>query len=130
MSLRLRPGWQSGGHLTEPTFHYSVLIKRALTGIILGAIAGAIQVWFFKRDLMHLWASIASGIVYMTVWVSCTDWLKLAGGKILLGAVAGVLAAIVWWAIASPVEDAFIQSVVAGLCFGAAFAWSESRKTL
>ena len=66
-----------------------MLVKKAVTGILLGAIAGAIQVWFFKRDLMHLWASIASGIVYMTAWVSCTDWLKLAGGKILLGAVAG-----------------------------------------
>lgn len=126
----LKPGWLRGGHLTEPTFHYSVLVKRAIAGFILGAIAGAIQVWFFNHDLMHLWASIASGIVYMTTWVSCTDWLKLAGGKILLGAVAGVLAAIVWWAIASPVEDAFIQSIVAGLCFGAAFAWSESRKAL
>jgi hypothetical protein len=116
--------------LSDSTFHYSTLVKRAITGIILGTIAGAIQVWFFERDLMYLWASIASGIVYMTAWVSFTDWMKLAGGKIILGAIAGVLAAIVWWAIASPVDDAFIQSVVAGLCFGAAFAWSESRRAL
>ena len=119
-----------GAKLADTAVHYSMFIKRAITGFILGAIAGAIQVWFFNHDLMHLWASIASGIVYMTTWVSCTDWLKLAGGKILFGAVAGVFAAIVWWAIASPVEDAFVQSVVAGLCFGAAFAWSESRKAL
>jgi hypothetical protein len=114
--------------LSDSTFHYSILVKRAITGVILGAIAGAIQVWFFKRDLMHFWASAAAGVVYMTAWVLFTDWLKLAGGKVLLGAVAGLLAAILWWSIAVHAEDAFIQSSVAGLCFGAAYAWSESRK--
>jgi hypothetical protein len=109
-------------------FPYSVLVKRAITGIILGVVAGAIQVWFFKRDLMHLWAAIAAGVVYMTSWVVFTDWLRLAGGKILLGAVSGLLAAIVWWAIAVHVENAFIQAAVAGTCFGAAYAWSEGRK--
>ena len=114
--------------LSDPTVHYSVLVKRAVTGVILGAIAGAIQVWFFKRDLMHLWAAIAAGAVYMTIWVFLTDWLRLAGGKVLLGAVSGLMAAVVWWAVAIHAEDAFIQAAVAGLCFGAAYAWSESRK--
>ncbi|TKB62979.1 MAG: hypothetical protein E8D48_06715 [Nitrospira sp.] len=106
-----------------------MLVKKTVTGILLGAIAGAIQVWFFNHDLMHLWASIASGIVYMTAWVSFTDWLKLAGGKVLLGGVSGLIAAIVWWSIAIYTEDAFIQAAVAGLCFGAAFAWSDRRMT-
>jgi hypothetical protein len=121
----------SGGRieLSDPTFPYSLLVKRAITGIILGAIAGAVQVWFFKRDLMHLWASIAAGSVYMTTWVLFTDWLKLAGGKVLLGAVAGLLAAVLWWSLAIHVEDAFIQAVIAGLCFGAAYAWSDQRMT-
>jgi hypothetical protein len=114
--------------LADTTFDYSVLVKRAITGIILGAIAGAIQVWFLKRDLMYLWASVAAGVFYMAAWVLFTDRLHLAGGKTLLGAIAGLLAAIVWWAIAVHTEDAFIQSIVAGLCFGAAFAWSEARK--
>jgi hypothetical protein len=114
--------------LSDSTFHYSTLVKRAITGIILGTIAGAIQVWFFKRDLMYLWASVAAGVVYMSAWVSFTDWLKLAGGKVLLGGVSGLIAAIVWWSIAIYTEDAFIQAAVAGLCFGAAYAWSESRK--
>lgn len=115
--------------LADSTFHYSVLVKRSITGIILGVIAGAIQVWFFKRDLMHLWASAAAGVVYMAAWVLFTDWLKLAGGKTLLGAVAGVLAAVVWWSIATRATDTFILAAVAGVCFGAAYAWSEGRKS-
>ena len=104
-----------------------MLVKRASTGLILGALAGAVQVWFLKRDLAHLWGSIACGVVYMTAWVLLTDWLKLAGGKILLGGVSGLCAAVVWWAIAVHADNAFIQSAVAGLCFGAAFAWSDQR---
>jgi hypothetical protein len=107
---------------------YFVLFRRAITGVILGAVAGVIQVWFFKRDLMHLWAAIAAGVVYMASWVVFTDWLRLAGGRILLGAVSGLLAAVVWWAIAVHVEDVFVQAAVAGTCFGAAYAWSEGRK--
>lgn len=106
---------------------YSELVRRAIMGIILGAIAGAIQVWFFKRDLMHLWAAIAAGAVYMTTWVVFTDRLRLAGGKILLGGVSGVIAAVVWWSLAIHADDAFIQAAVAGLCFGAAYAWSDQR---
>lgn len=120
---------QREGELSDSTFHYSVFIKRAITGLILGGLAGAVQVWFFKRDLMHLWASFAAGVVYMAAWVTLTDWLKLAGGKILLGGVSGLLAAIVWWAIAVPADNAFIQAAVAGTCFGAAFAWSDQRRT-
>jgi len=118
-----------GDKLTDTTVHYSILIKRIITGLILGILAGGIQVWFFDRDLMYLWASVAAGVVYMSAWVLFTDWLKLAGGKVLLGAVAGLLAAIVWWAIALHVEDAFVQAVVAGLCFGATYAWSDRRMT-
>ena len=104
-----------------------MFVKRAITGLILGALAGAVQVWFLKRDLAHLWGSIACGVVYMMAWVLLTDWLKLAGGKILLGGVSGLVAAVVWWAIAVHADNAFIQSAVAGLCFGAAFAWSDQR---
>ena len=107
---------------------YDGLFRRAITGLILGAIAGAIQVWFFNRDLMHLWAAIAAGVMYMITWVIFTDRLRLAGGQILLGGVSGLIAAIVWWSIAVHAEDAFIQASVAGLCFGAAYAWSEGRK--
>jgi hypothetical protein len=114
--------------LSDLRVRYFGLLQRAITGIILGAIAGAIQVWFFKRDLMHLWASMAAGTVYMTTWVVFTDWLQLAGGKITLGAVAGLLAAVVWWSIATPATDTFILAAVAGLCFGSAYAWSEGRK--
>jgi hypothetical protein len=43
--------------------------------------------------------------------------------------VAGLLAAVLWWAIAMPAEHAFIQAVVAGACFGATYAWSDRRMT-
>lgn len=108
---------------------YGVLMRRAITGAILGAIAGAIQLGFFKQGMMHLFAAMAAGVVYMVAWVLLTDWLKLAGGKVFLGAVAGLLAAVLWWAIAIHAENAFIQAVVAGTCFGAAYAWSDRRKT-
>lgn len=117
------------GELSDSTFHYSIFIKRAVTGLILGSLAGAVQVWMFKHDLMYLWASIAAGVMYMAAWVTFTDWLKLAGGKIVLGGVSGLLAAIVWWSMAVPADNAFIQAAVAGTCFGAAFAWSDQRRT-
>jgi type III secretory pathway component EscT len=104
-------------------------MRRAITGAILGAIAGAIQLGFFKQGMMHLFAAMAAGVVYMAAWVLLTDWLKLAGGKVLLGAVAGLLAAVLWWAMAIHAENAFIQAVVAGACFGAAYAWSDRRMT-
>jgi type III secretory pathway component EscT len=104
-------------------------MRRAITGAILGAIAGAIQLGFFKQGMMHLFAAMAAGVVYMAAWVLLTDWLKLAGGKVLLGAVAGLFAAVLWWAIAIHAENAFIQAVVAGACFGAAYAWSDRRMT-
>ncbi|MDH5724102.1 MAG: hypothetical protein OEY60_01390 [Nitrospira sp.] len=115
--------------MADTSFHYSILIKRVVTGLILGALAGAVQVWFFKRDLMYLCASATAGALYMAAWVLFTDWLRLAGGKVLLGAVAGLLAAIVWWAMAIHAENVFIQSAVAGVCFGAAYAWSDQRMT-
>lgn len=115
--------------LADTTFHYSLLVRRAITGLVLGAIAGVIQVWFFNGDLSYLWAALVAGVVYMTTSVVLIDWLRFAGGKILLGAVSGLLAAVLWWAIAVHAENAFLQAAVAGLCFGAAYAWSDQRMT-
>jgi hypothetical protein len=95
----------------------------------LGAIVGGIQFWFLEQDIMHFWAAVAAGAVYMTAWVLFIDWLQLAGGKILLGAVSGLIAAIVWWAMAVRVADAFLLAAVAGICFGSAYAWSDRRIT-
>jgi hypothetical protein len=108
---------------------YGILMRRVITGAILGAIAGAIQMGFFKQGMIHLFAAMAAGVVYMAAWVLFTDWLKLAGGKVFLGAVAGLLAAVLWWAIAAPAENAFVQAIVAGACFGATYAWSDRRMT-
>jgi len=105
------------------------LLKRGITGFVLGLIAGAIQVWFLKQDLSHLWASMAAGVLFMTTWTVLIEWFRFAGGKILLGAVSGLIAAIVWWAIAMPVENMFLQAAVAGACFGATYAWSDRRMT-
>lgn len=104
------------------------LIRRALTGLILGGIAGAVQVWFFKQDIMHLWAAMSAGVLYMVSSTLFTVRFRLAGGKILLGAISGLLAGMVWWAIAIHAENAFLLSAVAGMCFGSAYAWSEGRK--
>lgn len=105
------------------------LLARAITGFLIGAIAGAIQVWFFDYGLSYLWAAMVAGVTYMTARVLLTDWLKLAGGKILLGAAAGLLAAVVWWLVASRADEMFIKAAVAGICFGAAYAWSDQRKS-
>lgn len=115
--------------MSDLSFHVSILIKRVVTGLILGAVAGAVQVWFFDRNFMYLWASAAAGALYMAAWVFFTDWLRLAGGKVLLGAAAGILAAVVWWAMAVHAENMFLQSAIAGMCFGAAYAWSDQRMT-
>lgn len=115
--------------MSEIHQRYIGLRRRSITGVILGAIAGAVQVWFFEQPLAHLWAAMAAGLVYMATWVLFTEWLQLAGGKILLGAAAGLLAAMVWWALAIRAEDAFLQAAIAGMCFGAAYAWSDRRIT-
>jgi hypothetical protein len=107
---------------------YAGLIRRAITGAILGGIVGMIEFWFFQHDLMHIWAAMAAGSVYITALTLFTDHLRLAGGKTLLGAVAGLFAAMVWWAMAVQTSDAFVMSAVAGLCFGAAYVWSEPKK--
>jgi len=104
-------------------------MQRAITAIILGTIVGGIQVWFFERDITHFWAAVAAGAVYMTAWVLSTDWLELAGGKILLGAVSGLIAGIVWWAMAVRAEDTFLLAAIAGICFGSTYAWSDRRIT-
>lgn len=115
--------------MSDRKLPYAELLKRVITGLVLGAIAGAIQVWFFKQDLPHLWASMAAGVLYMATWVLLTEWVRLAGGKILLGAVSGLIAALAWWAIAVPTENAFLQAAIAGACFGATYAWSDRRMT-
>ncbi len=108
---------------------YSILMRRVITGVLLGVIVGAIQVGFMGQDLNHLWAAMASGVIYMAAWVVLTDGFQLGGGKILLGAVSGLLAAIVWWAIAIHAENLFLTAAVAGACFGATYAWSDQRMT-
>jgi ABC-type cobalamin transport system permease subunit len=114
--------------LADTAVHYSSLIKRAITGLILGAIVGAIELWFFNHDLAHFLAAVVAGPLYMTSLAVFVDRHRLAGGKILLGSMLGVIAAIVWWAIAVQATDQFIFATVAGGCFGAAYVWSESRK--
>lgn len=118
-----------GGYVASLREVYSTLMRRMITGVLLGAIVGAIQMGFFQQSVAHLFAAIAAGVMYMATWVALTDWFQLAGGKILLGAVSGLLAAIVWWAIAIHAENVFITAAVAGACFGAAFAWSDQRRT-
>ncbi len=108
---------------------YSILMRRVITGVLLGVIVGAIQVGFMGQDLNHLWAAMASGVIYMAAWVVLTNGFQLGGGKILLGAVSGLLAAIVWWAIAIHAENLFLTAAVAGACFGATYAWSDQRMT-
>lgn len=105
------------------------LLARTITGLIIGAIVGVIQVWLLDHDLSYLWAAMAAGVTYMGSRVLLIEWLQLAGGKILLGAASGLLAAVVWWVLASRADEMFIRAVAAGACFGAAYAWSDHRKS-
>jgi len=108
---------------------YGIFMRRVITGVLLGAVVGSIEMAFFNHDFYHLLAAVAAGTVYMAVWVLLIEWFQLAGGKIVLGAVSGLMASIVWWAIANPVENIFVTAAVAGACFGAAYAWSDQRMT-
>ena len=114
--------------MIEAHVQYSGLLRRAITSVILGAVVGVLEVWFFKHDIAHFWAAVVAGPMYMTTLAVLTDRLQLAGGKTLLGAVSGLLAAIVWWAIAVHTADAFVLAAVAGVFFGSAYVWSEARK--
>jgi hypothetical protein len=105
-----------------------MLVKKTITGLILGAIAGAIELWILNHDLAHFLAAVVAGPLYMALLVVLVERLRPAGGKVLLGSVSGVVAAIVWWAIAVQATDQFVLAAVAGGCFGAAYVWSESRK--
>lgn len=87
-----------------------------------------IELWVFNHDLARFVAAVVAGPLYMTSLVLLTDRFQLAGGKTVLGAVAGLLTAIVWWAIAVRAAEQFVFAAVAGACFGAAYVWSEVRK--
>ncbi|NJL18526.1 MAG: hypothetical protein HC938_16570 [Nitrospira sp.] len=67
--------------MADISFHYSILIKRIVTGLILGLLAGAVQVWFFKRDLVYLWASAAAGGLYMRLGYFSPTGFDLPVGK-------------------------------------------------
>ena len=108
---------------------YGIFMRRVITGVLLGAVVGSIEMALFNHDFYHLLAAIAAGVVYMAAWVLLIEWFQLAGGRIVLGAVSGLLAAIIWWAIAVSVENLFVTAAVAGACFGAAYAWSDQRMT-
>ena len=114
--------------MVDANFRYGWLLRRTIAGVILGAVVGGVVVWFFEYDITHFWAAVVTGAMYMTTWPVLTDYLQLAGGRTLLGAVSGLLAGIVWWAIAVRTADAFVLAAVAGICFGSAYAWSEARK--
>jgi uncharacterized membrane protein (UPF0136 family) len=115
--------------LADANFQYAGLLRKAITGAILGALVGALVVWFFKRDIVHLWASVVAGALYMTTLAVLTDRLQLVGGKTLLGAGSGLLVAIVWWSIADCTVDAFAVAAISGICFGSVYVWSEVRKS-
>ncbi len=114
--------------MADTTSHYSVLLKRAIAGLVLGTIAGTIELWIFNHDLAHFVAAVIAGPLYMTSLALLSDRFQLAGSKTLLGAVAGFLTAIVWWAIAVRATEQFVVAAVAGACFGAVYVWSEVRK--
>ena len=67
--------------MIDENFHYSGLVRRAITGVILGAIAGVLDVWVFKQDITHLWAAVVAGPTYMITLAVLTDRLQLAGAK-------------------------------------------------
>lgn len=87
-----------------------------------------IELWVFNHDLAHFVAAVVAGPLYMTLLVLLADRFQLAGGKTVLGAVAGLLTAIVWWSIAVRATEQFVVAAVAGACFGAVYVWSEVRK--
>ncbi|MDH4236242.1 MAG: hypothetical protein OEV17_03250, partial [Nitrospira sp.] len=80
--------------MADTTFHSSALVKRAITGLIVGAIAGTIELWFFKHDLAHFLAAVVAGPLYMVSLAVFVDRLRPSGGKVLLGSVLGVFVAI------------------------------------
>lgn len=96
-------------------------------GTVFGALIGVLQLLIFKSDAAHVWAAAAAGATYMSLLAVLGRRFRLAAGMMPLGALSGLIAAIVWWTIAVHTTDSFVLAAVAGVCFGSVYVWSEAR---
>lgn len=101
--------------------------KRLLIGAIVGGFFGAVEIWFYEFSLVRLWAAILSGasffaIVGLLAVKFRKDRLKL----IAIAGLAGLVAGIVYWAVARP-SSSPVLAIGVGLVSGIVYSWAESR---
>ena len=100
------------------------LIRRALLGGIFCAVAGALELWFYRFDLRHLAAALSAGAAYgilvgLFPRVLDSSMRPATLGSALFGGIAGA----VWWFVAQPPTTPLL-ALLTGFAIGGLFAWS------
>jgi len=95
------------------------LLRRVLFGAFAGAFLDALELWFFKFDLLHFWAAVGAGATFTSILALFVKQIQYRGFKLLLlGALSGCVASIVWWLIAGHHIQSLMVAVSAGASLG------------
>ncbi len=101
------------------------LIRRALLAGAVGALAGALELWFYRFDLRHLAAAVSAGAAFGILFGL---FAGLSSGSrplaTLSSALFGAIAGAVWWFVAQP-PTSLLLAVVTGFAIGGLYAWIE-----
>ena len=100
-------------------------MTRLLMGAIMGAFIGALNLWFYEVSFVRLLAAISGGAAFYSLIALGSDYLEHRNLKtVLLGALAGGVAGILWWAVARPGTSVFLAAGV-GIVSGVVIVWWE-----
>jgi hypothetical protein len=100
-------------------------ITRLLIGAAVGAFYGALHLWFYEVSFVSLLAAAAGGAAFFSLIGVGSDYLAHRSFKtVLLGAVAGCVAGIVWWAVAAHGTSIFLAAGT-GTIGGVIIIWLE-----
>jgi len=101
--------------------------KRVLFGALIGAVYGALNIWFYEVSLVRLIAAIISGATFFAVLgLLAPKFGKDRSKFITLAGFSGFVAGIAYWVVARP-SSSLILAVIIGFVSGIVCAWAESR---
>ena len=101
--------------------------KRVLFGALIGAVYGALNIWFYEVSLVRLIAAIISGATFFAVLgLLAPKFGKDRSKFITLAGFSGFVAGIAYWLVARP-SSSLILAVMVGCLLGIVYAWAESR---
>ena len=100
-------------------------VERILIGACLGAFLGILHLWFYEFSLIRLLAAASGGATFFAVvGLFCEHLAERNFKRLLIGALAGCVAGVAWWAIAQP-PSSILLSVSTGIISGAVMIWWE-----